>query len=116
MTISDYTVKKTCEQTQSLSDPHHSRQNTVEGRYLGLCSTCGYSDGCTLRNTPEWPVLFCEEFDSSIPGMTSDYPVTFQSMANAPDGYIGLCMNCDNRDECRFRKPEGGIWNCEEYE
>jgi hypothetical protein len=27
----------------------------------------------------------------------------------------GLCMNCEARDYCRIRKPEGGIWHCEEY-
>jgi hypothetical protein len=27
----------------------------------------------------------------------------------------GLCINCANRKHCLYRKPEGGVWHCEEY-
>ena len=30
--------------------------------------------------------------------------------------YTGLCVNCDNREECKLRNDEIVIWHCEEYE
>jgi len=27
----------------------------------------------------------------------------------------GLCINCENRNTCKFIKPNGGVWHCEEY-
>ncbi|MFC1733170.1 NAD(P)H-dependent oxidoreductase subunit E [candidate division KSB1 bacterium] len=26
-----------------------------------------------------------------------------------------ICINCENRLTCKFIKPEGGVWHCEEY-
>jgi hypothetical protein len=30
--------------------------------------------------------------------------------------FMGLCSICEIREACRFPKPEGGVWHCEEYE
>lgn len=27
----------------------------------------------------------------------------------------GLCINCENRNTCKYIKPDGGVWHCEEY-
>lgn len=27
----------------------------------------------------------------------------------------GLCINCENRNTCKYIKPNGGVWHCEEY-
>jgi len=27
----------------------------------------------------------------------------------------GLCINCENRSTCKYIKPNGGVWHCEEY-
>jgi len=27
----------------------------------------------------------------------------------------GLCSDCQNREQCAWRIPEGGVWHCEEY-
>lgn len=112
----DYAANQTPESAQSRENPNLANESTVIGRYLGLCSTCGHSNGCTLRNNSESPVLFCEEFDSSLPGTPAVNPVPIQSKDNSSDGNMGLCINCENRDGCGFQKPEGGVWNCEEYE
>jgi hypothetical protein len=29
--------------------------------------------------------------------------------------YVGLCVNCEHRTTCRYPKPEGGLWHCEDY-
>ena len=28
----------------------------------------------------------------------------------------GICINCKNRQTCKFIKPDGVVWHCEEYE
>ncbi len=85
----------------------------------GLCRTCGHAPDCGYIRNPEQPVVFCEEFDSSTLPMVEDT----QPDAPAPtaadmrlwDEYKGLCVNCDMRETCAIRKPETGIWHCEEY-
>jgi hypothetical protein len=32
-----------------------------------------------------------------------------------PAQYEGLCVNCANRANCLFPKPEGGVWHCKDY-
>lgn len=27
----------------------------------------------------------------------------------------GLCLNCANRETCKFQRSEGGVWHCQEY-
>jgi (2Fe-2S) ferredoxin len=27
----------------------------------------------------------------------------------------GICINCENRHTCKFIRPDGGVWHCEEY-
>ena len=29
--------------------------------------------------------------------------------------YTGLCVNCDNREDCKIRNSDYVIWHCEEY-
>jgi len=29
--------------------------------------------------------------------------------------FLGLCVNCEDRETCIYPKPEGGVWRCEEY-
>lgn len=31
------------------------------------------------------------------------------------DSELGLCVNCENRVNCNFSKPEGGVWYCEQF-
>jgi hypothetical protein len=38
-----------------------------------------------------------------------------QGKESEAERFKGLCMNCDNRFECRLPRPEGGVWHCEEY-
>jgi hypothetical protein len=86
---------------------------------LGLCRTCARASDCGYIRSPQEPVVFCEEFDSSMLPMVEEA----QSEAPAPtaadmqmwDEYKGLCVNCDMRETCAIRKPETGIWHCEEY-
>ena len=95
------------------------RRSTETRVLLGLCRTCAHASGCGYLRNPEQPVVFCEEFDSTTLPMVADA----QPEAAAPtaedmrlwDVYKGLCVNCDMRESCAIRKPETGIWHCEEY-
>lgn len=31
------------------------------------------------------------------------------------DGMKGLCSHCKKLDHCTYPKPEGGVWDCDEY-
>ncbi len=90
-------------------------RGALEVRYYGLCSTCNHSGGCTLQKDPESPVLFCEEFDSSSHKETVYRPVQVVLPLKPPEEAQGLCINCDKRAECSFKKREGGVWSCDEY-
>ena len=105
-------------------DPASIPSDTVARRddsspYRDLCSTCNHAEVCGWRSTPQRPIFFCEEFDTStpcpppesarpIPGPTPEKQALTER--------TGLCMNCDNAATCGFPKVEGGIWHCTEYQ
>lgn len=64
-------------------------------------------------------MLFCEEFDSTVPTITEETTVesfpTLEEMREW-DEYKGLCVNCENRKDCAIRNKEIGVWHCEEYQ
>jgi hypothetical protein len=89
---------------------------TMGEESLGLCSTCNSSSVCTRRKGIVFPVLFCEEFDDSvpIPAERPRAPVLADDEASL-DTAMGLCCNCGNRDFCTLQDSPGGVWHCEEY-
>ncbi len=115
MSVTTTTVRRTARK------PVHAKpvkRQPKEEAPQGLCQTCNHARGCAyIRNTSQ-PVLFCEEFDNFTPPI-----VEVSAEASAPtvedmntwDEYKGLCVNCDMRETCAIRKPETGIWHCEEY-
>jgi hypothetical protein len=93
-----------------------SQGPSAAGPYRDLCSTCLHAERCGNHSTPEHPILFCEMFE--VPA--SPLPVTRAAAREPADrqdagDHKGLCMNCENRRTCTLRKPEGGVWHCEEY-
>jgi len=81
-----------------------------------LCTACNYSTDCIQRVTLQRPVWFCEEFDSYMPApQRTNKTVATRTEASDYHNYSGICMNCENRYDCLRPKPEGGIWQCEEY-
>ena len=84
----------------------------------GLCLTCNRSAGCSLRGQAETAVWHCEEFDDRM-AVIDSLPAamvvaTVDPLAGRPKP-AGICSNCECLPTCRFTKPEGGVWRCEEY-
>ena len=83
----------------------------------GLCSSCRSGSTCTYTKDCQYPVLQCEEFDGYAPApVRAKVKKTAAALEEKDTGkYKGLCVNCEDRKTCRFPKPEGGVWHCEEY-
>ena len=85
--------------------------------FQDLCTTCNHMEVCLSKKTLRRPIHFCEEFEAY--GPTPDAPTPAQepvAPVNADPGkYMGICVNCDHREDCRHACTEGGIWHCEEY-
>ena len=83
-----------------------------------LCSTCSYASSCVNCHTSENHVFECEEF-SEGPPLSPDFRKSRSKPGrNVPtdrDLLKGLCCDCQNREDCALRMPEGGVWRCEEY-
>jgi len=59
-------------------------------------------------------VAQCEEFAGDGPRASVDLDVR-PARTDAGGRVPGLCANCEERDSCRFPRPQGGVWRCEEY-
>ncbi len=87
-----------------------------------LCSTCENNPTCTFPKNPDKPVLYCELFDDgrtlSQNSVKDHSPLSLKSSGGTEEEqqrFTGLCSNCENRENCSFPKPQGGVWHCEEY-
>jgi hypothetical protein len=82
----------------------------------GLCGACERRTLCSLRVASAGPVLQCEEFAGAPSYVRCVERRPGETVAVATRvGVLGLCANCARFDTCAFPKPEGGIWQCEEY-
>jgi hypothetical protein len=95
---------------------------------VGLCVNCKHHTACTFCGSPSEPKLFCEEFEC-LGASCSEFgdgisvvrdepvPPVIESDAGEQDAgkYMGLCVNCENRESCCHTIPASGIWYCEEY-
>jgi hypothetical protein len=103
----------------------HSEEVT---EFYGICTNCKHRATCTFAGCADRPKMFCEEFECEgaacaepKKGIGIAYagrseveiePVYTESNSSQ---YMGLCVNCDNREYCKHPKPAGGVWYCEEY-
>jgi hypothetical protein len=93
-------------------------------RNEGLCRDCMASDTCTFPRDPSRPVWSCEEFEgverppsraAASGGLTSAIPPRVEDAATTLE-FKGLCRECARRPTCRYPKPAGGVWHCDELE
>ena len=102
----------------STGDERHEGGEQPE--YRGLCPTCRHTGTCTFPRSEDRPVHFCEEFEgeSSTPELTvvCHEKVINQQALTDREKYPGICFSCARRETCTFPRPEGGVWQCEEFE
>lgn len=86
----------------------------------GLCRSCAHELKCAYLTSAPASVLFCEAFAGPTPVALRRAVARSSREESLADSHIarfaGLCRTCTNRDSCTFPKPEGGVFNCEEYE
>lgn len=87
---------------------------------IRLCSNCKNAPTCTFPKDPNRPSFYCEEFElEELPqkkiAWTPPIDAHFTKEKDT-SGFKGLCSDCENYRTCKFPKPEGGIWHCEEYQ
>ena len=89
------------------------------GAVQGLCPTCNYLQACMHRLTNGLVVWYCEEYDDYTPPKVKSraflQPVKVSPKPNGTNKLMGLCVNCEKRDDCIHAKKVGGVWHCEEY-
>jgi hypothetical protein len=79
-----------------------------------LCMTCLNAGNCIYQKEKSDSVMFCEEFICEKPISS---PNITQPTAKTHEISTGnLCDNCRKRKSCIFRKKNGKIQYCEEYE
>jgi hypothetical protein len=110
--------------SQDVSEEQAARIGLREeaGSARGLCRTCDHRKECTFAKTGGL-VLNCEELDyppgpsepKAEPGFAATLSVAEPCSADDSENLIGLCRTCENRFDCQFPKPAGGVWHCDEF-
>ena len=89
-------------------------------RRISLCSNCKNAPTCTFPKDPNKPSFYCEEFEIEEPPPKKITPAPSGEDCLTKEkntfGFKGLCSDCENYKTCKFPKPEGGVWHCEEYQ
>jgi len=94
---------------------------------VGLCVNCSNNATCAFCGSQEHPKYFCEEYECmgascgkaepEIAVVRSKPTTVSEAFAgeSGPCNYLGLCVNCENKESCCHTTTEGGVWFCEEY-
>ena len=107
----------------------HTRQqyDTVHARpghstFGGLCATCEARDVCVFPRQRDNPIRECQEYVGSLtplPPPVRELPLNLVRPRVEPPAaatvHLGLCVSCVRRATCGFARPEGGVWQCDEY-
>lgn len=83
-----------------------------------LCSTCAHEPVCMYRRDLSRRVFECDDFwaASGEPLVRRGQRRALAVPQDVQRGVSeGLCRDCQNREQCVWRIPEGGVWHCEEY-
>ena len=83
-----------------------------------LSSTCAHGPVCMYRGDLNRRVFECDDFLEASGGLLvrRGQRRVLAVPQEAHRGVSeGLCSDCQNREQCAWRIPEGGVWHCEEY-
>jgi len=85
----------------------------------GICLTCAHTSKCALTPTKHaaYGIQFCEEHETVhlAAAIPSNGRSSKRLVQRTRPAVLGLCGNCAHYPDCRFPKPESGVWHCEEY-
>ena len=86
-------------------------------KQLGVCTTCRHLERCLFVKAARQAIWECEEFDGTGAAVSSmARPIKQSRPANLGEGQAeGLCMNCEVRTSCTYRKPGVTVVECENY-
>ena len=87
--------------------------------YRGLCTTCKHRETCQYARDPGRCIMHCDEFEGEtalLSAKTEAPPDIIRKRVYNGNAPMGLCRTCGKFPDCKFSKPEGGVWSCEEYE
>ena len=87
--------------------------------YPGLCASCKNADNCEYLKIAQKPVLQCAEFQGFGSRPMKEVPENKSKKNDEADEsskFMGLCRTCEIRKTCKYPKPEGGVWHCDEYQ
>lgn len=99
--------------------------------YRDFCENCTHFPTCTYPKINGRPIYYCSEHEAWKECLGEVSLALLKSKKGAPPSgrpgsenpekekenveLRGLCINCENRKDCTFPKPPGGVWHCEEY-
>jgi hypothetical protein len=99
-----------------------------QAKSTSICQTCIHVSECAhfqecqnqgraiyhCENFDDRPVLFVVEVES-IDDREQRLNPAKASIAYIKGRMKGLCLNCEQRDFCRYPVRDGGVWHCEDY-
>ena len=81
-----------------------------------ICASRKNEETCILLKDAKSPILHCEEFELVPTQMNQEQNNRAETKEElSSTEYTGLCINCDNREECNIRCKTSVIWHCEKY-
>jgi len=91
-----------------MSEAKHTRRE--------LCDGCVYAADCAARSRSDGPVICCDRY-LGPKGEGSGAPAAprAQAFSIAKRQANGLCGTCADRDKCKRRYVEGGVFRCADY-
>jgi hypothetical protein len=82
----------------------------------GICQNCIYKEDCIYKIDSKQQIIYCEEHNSCLPIKTEKPLQKSEAILVVTNSkFTGLCINCDNRNDCTLRNSNHVIWHCEEY-
>jgi hypothetical protein len=86
-------------------------------QFGGLCAMCLNANRCTFPRTPGRAILSCDEFEApeTLPTRSFTFAIPTPELEELDTTELkGLCRHCAIRITCRYPKPPGGVWHCDE--
>jgi len=81
-----------------------------------ICTRCKNKGTCIIQEGAKIPILYCEKFELVPNQKNQEQNNTMETKEElSSTEYTGLCINCDNKEDCNIRCETSVIWHCEKY-